>query len=93
MVQIIYDNNEDSVNLVIKGYSNSNQTSDQTTRKSISDFIFKLNDGLVSWYSKRQAIITFLLIEIEYIVLILTPKEITQLRLLLTKIDLLNKDI
>ena len=45
-----------------------------------------LNEGLVSWYLKRQPTVTLSSIEVKYIALILAAKEVTWLHLLLTKL-------
>lgn len=52
--EIMYKNGEDSNNLTIKGYSNSDWANNQITKKLTSGFIFILNDSLVSWYSKNK---------------------------------------
>lgn len=91
-VGITYGNGEGSGVLIIKSYSDSDCAGDHSTRKSTLDFIFMLNGGPVSWYSKRQATIALSLIKAEYIVLTLTVKEATWLRLQLTEIGLLDKN-
>ncbi len=40
--------------LIVKGYSDSDWDGDKESQKSTSGFIFMLNSGPVSWYSKRQ---------------------------------------
>ena len=90
ILDITYSGTE-SGNLIIKGYSNSDQMSNNTTRKSISRFIFMLNKGLVSQYSKKQATVAFSLTKAKYMALTLVEKEATWIRLLLTEVSLLNK--
>lgn len=51
-VGITYGSNEKG-DLTIRGYSDSNWAGDYATRKSSFSFIFMLNGGPVSWYSKR----------------------------------------
>lgn len=91
-MRIIYGNSKDNGNLIIKGYSNSNWSDDYRTKKSISGFIFLLNSDPVSWYLKRQAIVALLLTKAKYIALTITTKNVTWLRLLLTKIGLLDRN-
>lgn len=39
--------------LKVEGYFNFNWARDKKSQKSTSSFIFMLNGGLISWYSKR----------------------------------------
>lgn len=91
-MRIIYDSSENSDDFIIKNYFDKNWTNDHITRKSISNFIFILNDNLISWYLKKQVIIALSLIKIEYIMVIFIIKEIIQLSLLLSEVDILDKD-
>lgn len=91
-IGIIYGNIEGNSNLIIKGYTDSNQADNKATRKLISIFILILNGGFISQYSKRQAIVAFSLTKAEYVILTLAVKEYTWLRLLLTRVGLLDKD-
>lgn len=54
--------------------------------------IFILNSVSVSWCFKKQAIIDFSSTEAKYVAMTLAMKEVTWLRLLLTKVGLLDKD-
>ncbi len=76
--------------LSIKGYSDSNWAGDKESHRSTSGFIFILNRGPVSWCSKRQATVALSSMEAKYIALTLAAKEATWLRLLLTKLGLLQ---
>ena len=91
-VGITYGGGEGGDNLTIRGYSDSDWAGDHATRKSTSGFIFMLNGGPVSWCSKRQATVALSSTEAEYVALTLAAKEATWLRLLLTKIGLLDED-
>lgn len=73
-------------------HSDSDWAGDKESRKSTSGFIFKLNGGLVSWYSKKQPAVALSSTEAEYIALTLAVKEATWLRLLLTELGLLQPD-
>ena len=54
--------------LRLVGYSDVDQASDLDERKSTSGYIFLLNNGVISWKSKKQTCITLSTIEIEFIV-------------------------
>lgn len=47
-VGINYGNTKDSGKMIIKSYSNYNYVGNYSIKKSISDFIFILNGGLIS---------------------------------------------
>lgn len=91
MVGIIYNGNEGE-DLIIRGYFDSNWTRDNTIRKLTSGFIFILNKGLVSQCLKWQIIMALSSIKTKYMVQILATKVTTQIRLLLTKIELLDEN-
>lgn len=82
----------DQEKLLIEGYFNSDWTGDLEARKSTSGFSFMLNDGPVSWCFKTQPTVALSSTEAEYIALTLAAKEDTWLRLLLTKLGLLQPD-
>lgn len=83
---------EEGGDLIIKGYSDSDWAGDHATRKSTSGFIFMLNDGPVSWCSKRQATVALSSTEAEYVALTFAANEATWLRLLLIEIGLLDEE-
>lgn len=74
--------------LDIIGYSDSDWAGDRDTRKSTSGYVFVLNNGAVSWSSKRQPTIALSSTEAEYISLTQATKEATWLRLLMTELGL-----
>lgn len=76
--------------LFIEGYSDSDWAGDKERRKSTSGYIFILNGGPMSWYSKRQSTVALSSTEAEYIALTLAAKEATWLRFLLTEFGLLQ---
>ncbi len=83
---------EEEGDLIIKGHSDSDWAGDHARRKWTSGFIFMLNRGPVSWYSKRKTTVILSLTEAEYVALTLAAKKTTWMRLLLTKIGLLDKE-
>ncbi len=83
---------EEGRDLIIKSYFGSDWAENHATRKSTLRFIFMLNGGLVSWCSKKQAIVALSLTEAEYVTLTLAAKEATWMRLLLTKVGLLDEE-
>jgi hypothetical protein len=50
----------------LKDYTNSNWIKDQNIRRSISEYAFNVNSEVISWFSKRQSIVTLFICEIEY---------------------------
>lgn len=84
--RIIYDGQEI---LLVKRYLDSNLANNKESHKSTSDFIFILNKGPLSWYSKKQAIVALLFIKTKYIVLKLVAKEAIWLQLLFIKLGFL----
>lgn len=76
--------------LLVEGYSDSDWARDNKSRKSISSFIFMLNKGPISSSSKSQPIVALSSTQAEYIALTLATKQATWLRLLLTKLGLLQ---
>ena len=78
--------------LHVVGYLDSDWAGDRETRKSTGGFVFMLNNGAVSWSSKRQTTVALLSTEAEYMGLTQTTKEATWLRLLMTELRLLQPD-
>ena len=62
--------------LRLVGYSDVDQASDLDERKSTSGYIFLLNNGVISWKSKKQTCITLSTMEIEFIVCQLQHREL-----------------
>lgn len=86
---ITYGGNSD---FNITGYSDSDWAGDKDTRKSTSGFVFKLNNGAVSWSSKRQPTVALSSTESEYMGLTQATKEATWLRLLMTELGLIESN-
>ena len=61
----IYYENTNEVNLV--GYTDSDWVGDIETRKSTSGFVFHLGSGAISWSSKKQPVVALSTAEAEYI--------------------------
>lgn len=82
---ILYQGNNAKCNNLV-GYSDSDFASDLDSRRSTSDYIFKLANGPVTWKSKRQDTVSLSTTEAEYIAASLACKEIIWLRKLLSDI-------
>ncbi len=70
----------------LESYTNSNWAEDQDIRRSISEYAFNVDSGVISWSSKRQFIVTLSICEIEYTRQILAAKEVIWLRNLMTQL-------
>jgi hypothetical protein len=70
----------------LKSYTNSNWTENQDIRRSISEYAFNVNSEIISWFSKRQFIVTLFICEIEYTEQTLIAKEIIWLRNLMIQL-------
>ena len=76
----------------VQGYSDSDWAGDREDRKSTSGYIFVLNNGPISWCSKRQKTVTLSSTEAEYMALTLAAKETIWIRLLMTELGLIKTD-
>ncbi len=70
----------------LEDYTNSNWTEDQNIRRSISEYAFNVDSEIISWFSKRQSIVTLFICEIEYTEQTLAIKETIWLRNLMTQL-------
>src|SRR5207237_4873241 len=52
---------------VVRGYTDSDYAGDKLDRKSTTGYAFYVNDGLVSWCSQKQDIVSLSSTEAEYI--------------------------
>lgn len=68
------------------GYSDADHAGDIETRRSTSGYIFKLNDGIISWSSERQKSVSISTMEAEYIAASEASKELIWIRRLLCEI-------
>jgi hypothetical protein len=64
----------------LKNYTNLNWTKNQNIRRSISKYAFNVDIKIISWFSKRQSIMTLFICEIEYTKQMLIVKKIIWLR-------------
>lgn len=78
--------------LGIVGYSDADWAGDRNDRKLTSGFVFLMNNGPISWCSKKQTSVALSSTEAEYMAMTLAAKEATWLRLLLTELGLLKED-
>ncbi|GAA0153040.1 transmembrane signal receptor [Lithospermum erythrorhizon] len=62
---ILYQRN--SIKGELKAYTDSDYAGDYDDRKSTSGYVFVLNDGAISWGSKKQPIVTLSTTEAEYV--------------------------
>eukprot|EP00961_Rhodomonas_salina_P222549 3009630-Rhodomonas_salina.1 len=65
------------------GWVNSDFAADPETRSSVTGYILSLNNGPVSWKSKRQDCVTLSLAEAEYVAVSMCPQEVVYVRALL----------
>ncbi len=70
----------------LENYTNSNWAENQDIRRSISEYVFNVDNDVISWFSKRQFIVTLSLCEIEYTRQILVAKEAIWLRNLMIQL-------
>ncbi len=70
----------------LESYTNSNWAENQDIRRSISEYAFNVDSDVISWFSKRQFIVTLFICEIEYTKQILVAKEAIWLRNLMTQL-------
>ena len=78
--------NEENADLI--DYSDANFAVCKMTRRSTGEYIFMLNEGPISWSSKRQSTVALFTIEAEYYALSQAVKEATWLRKLFTDLGL-----
>jgi len=68
----------------LQGYVDAEWAGDVDACRSTTGFIFTLNDGLVSWASKRQSTVATTTAEAEYVAAAMATKEALWLRKLLS---------
>ena len=82
-LKFIYDNEKFLI------YTNANWTRDND-KKSIENYLYKLEKTTINWNNKRQIIIVFFNCETKYITTFETIKKILWMRRLFTKFDYIN---
>lgn len=80
------DPRNDSGKLI--AFSDANWAEDRTDRKSTSGHYCSLNGGTISWFSRKQGIISLSSCEAEYVALTETCKEITWIKEVLKSFDI-----
>ena len=73
---------------MLEGYSNASWITSVSDNKSMSDWIFTLGGGVISWASKKQTCISHSTMESEFIALAAAGKEAKWLRNMLLDIEL-----
>lgn len=81
---IFYKRREGSTGLV--AYIDSNYAGDLDDRRSTYGFVFLISSGVVSWYSKKQPVISLSTTEVEYIVATLCSYQCIWLRRILEQL-------
>ncbi|GJY09113.1 hypothetical protein Tco_0377298 [Tanacetum coccineum] len=79
--------------LVLEGYTNASWISNTEDNSSISDLVFLLGGGVISWASMNQTCITGSTMESEFVALAAAGKEAEWLRNLILEIPLWSKPI
>ncbi len=79
----------DSLNLTISDFSDADWGQNRADHRFVSGYVFLLASGIVSWSSKKQAIVALSTMEAKYVALAHTTKEAIWFRSLLAKLDLL----
>nr|GFA35824.1 zinc finger, CCHC-type [Tanacetum cinerariifolium] len=78
---------------VIEGYTDASWISNTEDNSSISDWVFLLGGGAISWASKKQTCITGSIMESEFVAVAAAGKEAEWLKNLLLEIPLWVKSI
>lgn len=72
--------------MVLLGYSDADWGGDPTDRKSVTGYVFQLNQSSICWASRKQTAISLSSMEAEYVALSEACKELVWLRRLLEEI-------
>ncbi|XP_042973079.1 secreted RxLR effector protein 161-like [Carya illinoinensis] len=76
------------LDLQLKGYSDADWGSDLDERKSTTGYVFLLNNGAITWSSKKQPCIALSTMEAEYIACSVAVQETVWLRRFLKHLDI-----
>lgn len=83
-VGIMYSSGGSESHLI--GFSDADYARDLETRRSVSGYAFNMANGIVTWSSQRQKLVTLSTTEAEYVAAAAAAKEATWLRKLLSDI-------
>lgn len=83
---LIYGDSE----LKLKDYTDARFASDKDDSKSISGYIFTLNDGAVSWKSSKQATVADSATEVEYIAASVAAKEVVWMKKFISELGVVS---
>ncbi|CAD7077956.1 unnamed protein product [Hermetia illucens] len=78
-------------NSKLQGFSDSDYASDTETRRSTTGYAFCLSNGIVTWSSQRQKLVTLSTTDAEYVAAAAAAKEAIWLRKLLNDLGCLPK--
>jgi len=76
--------------LRLQGYSDADWTGDMDTRRSTTGYIVMLNNGAITWKSRRQPMVALSMMESEYMALTEATKELKWIRTLLPELGYSN---
>lgn len=76
----------------LAGYSDADFASDIATRRSTTGYAFSLANGIVTWSSQRQKLVSMSTTELEYIAASTAAKEAVWLRALLSELGYLRNE-
>eukprot|EP00961_Rhodomonas_salina_P076425 1026382-Rhodomonas_salina.1 len=89
---ITYSRPEDSAMVnKLMGWVDSDYAADPDTRKSVTGYIVSMNNGPISWKSKRQSCVTLSSAEAEFVAASVCCQEIVYLRNLLRDLDMVQE--
>jgi len=77
---------------LLKAFVNSDWVGNWVDRKSISGFIIMLDQGAVSWGSKKQTLVSLSTVEAEFVAASIAVREILWYRLLFHSLDMILTD-
>lgn len=79
-------------NSSLLGYADADHCDDEDDRKSISGYVFKLGDAIISWSSKKQQTVSLSTTESEYVALAHATKEALWLNMFSKELKVLSME-